>query len=216
MNIKTPSFLALPLVAALLLCAGCNQETATIETRGQTNDTPRQFTNVIAVITKLTNTVFWQSVHAGAQQAGKEHGYEIVWDGPDRETNSASQIRMVDQAIALNVAGVLIAPVDRMELVPAVDKLAELKIPCAIIDSGVETVNFLCFAATANYEGGVLAARRMGQMLGGRGNVLVLRHLAGSGATIKRVAGFTETLTNEFPDIKIVDSQSGQDTVETA
>jgi ribose transport system substrate-binding protein len=204
--------------AALLVCAGCKQEAAPGEKAGQaaTAETPRQFTNVIAVITKLTNTVFWKSVHAGAQQAGKEYGYEIAWSGPNRETNSALQIQLVNDAIARQVAGVVIAPVHRMELVPAVDKLAELKIPCAIVDSGVETVNFLCFAATANYEGGVLAARRMGQTLGGTGNVLVLRHLAGSGATVKRVSGFVDTITNEFPGIKIVDSQSGEDTVGTA
>lgn len=204
--------------AVLLLCAGCKQEATPGEKAGQaaTTETPRQFTNVIAVITKLTNTVFWKSVQAGAQQAGNEYGYEIAWSGPNRETNSARQIQLVDDAIARRVAGVVIAPVHRMELVSAVDQLAELRIPCAIVDSGVETVNFLCFAATANYDGGVLAARRMGQTLGGKGNVLVLRHLAGSGATVKRVSGFVDTITNEFPGIKIVDSQSGQDTVETA
>ena len=184
--------------AVLLLCAGCKQETTPGEKAGPsgTAETPRQFTNVVAVITKLTNTVFWKSVHAGAQQAGKEYGYEIAWSGPNRETNSALQIQLVDDAIARRVAGVVIAPVHRMELVPVVDKLAGLKIPCAIVDSGVETVNFLCFAATANYDGGVLAARRMGQTLDGKGNVLVLRHLAGSGATVKRVSGFVDTITN--------------------
>ena len=204
-------------IAALFLGAGCEKEAATSDTpRGASALSSNVTSHVIAVIPKLTNTVFWQAVLAGAKEAGKDFGYEIIWDGPDRETNSARQIQIVDDAIARQVAGVVIAPVDRMELVSSVDKLAGLKIPCAIVDSGIETIQFLSFASTDNYEGGVLAARRMGQVLGGKGNVLVVRHLAGSHATLKRVSGFTETLAKEFPDIKIADSQSGQDTAETA
>jgi ribose transport system substrate-binding protein len=56
----------------------------------------------------------------------------------------------------------------------------------------------------------------MGAILGGQGNVLVVRHMPRSHSTAKRVAGFTQTIEKEFPGIRIVDSQSGQDTVETA
>ncbi len=112
--------------------------------------------------------------------------------------------------------GVLLAPVDRQGLVPSVDKLDELKIPCVIIDSGLDAVHFVSFASTDNYQGGVLAAQRMGQVLGGKGNILVVRHIAGSHATVKRLSGFTDTISNDFPGIKIVDSESGQDTAEIA
>jgi len=202
-------------IQVLFLGAPC-QKAAAEESHGTAAPSSNSTSHVLALIPKLTNTVFWQAVLAGAKEAGKDFGYEIIWDGPDRETNSLRQIRIVDDAIARHVAGVVIAPVDRIALVPSVDKLAGLKIPCALIDSGVETIHFLSFASTDNYEGGVLAARRMGQILGGKGRILVVRHLPGSHATIKRVGGFTETLTKEFPGIKIAESQSGQDTVETA
>ncbi len=204
------------LLAALLFGAGCDSKPSTTATTSATNDAPRVASHVIALLPKLTNTVFWQSVFAGAKAAGKDFGYEIVWDGPDRETNSARQIQIVDDAIARHVAGVVIAPVDRLALVASIEKLGTLKIPCALIDSGVQATQFVCFASTDNYEGGALAGRRMGEILGGKGNVLVVRHLPGSQATRKRVAGFTETIVNDFPGIKIVDSQSGQDTAETA
>lgn len=202
-------FLSATVLAALLFGAGCERETATTETSSGHK-------HVIAVIPKLTNTVFWQSVLAGAQEAGKDYGYEIIFDGPDRETNSARQIQIVDEAIARQVEGVLLAPVDRQGLVPSVDKLDELKIPCVIIDSGLDAVHFVSFASTDNYQGGVLAAQRMGQVLGGKGNILVVRHIAGSHATVKRLSGFTDTISNDFPGIKIVDSESGQDTAEIA
>ncbi|MGA2247778.1 MAG: substrate-binding domain-containing protein [Verrucomicrobiota bacterium] len=203
---KSSSYIIL-LLAALFFTAGCDKEAAT-------SATPSGPKHVIAVIPKLTNTVYWQSVLAGAKEAGRDFGYEIIWDGPDRETNSARQIQIVEDAIARQVEGVVIAPVDRQNLVPSVDKLAELKIPCAIIDSGLDAVHFVSFASTDNYQGGVLAAQRMGHALGGKGNILVVQHIAGSHAAVKRVSGFVDTISNDFPGIKIVESESGQDTAE--
>jgi ribose transport system substrate-binding protein len=208
---KNISFYLALLLAALGFGAGCDKESDST-----VSETTVGAKHVIAVIPKLTNTVYWQSVLAGAQAAGKDFGYEILWDGPDRETNSARQIEIVDDAIARKVEGVVIAPVDRTDLVPSVDKLDQLNTPCVIIDSGLDTVRFLSFASTDNYQGGVLAAERMGQVLSGKGNVLVVRHIAGSHATIKRVSGFSDTLAKEFPNIKIVDSESGQDAAEIA
>src|SRR5208337_1828592 len=104
------TLLAAALCFGVFFGAGCDKETATPEV-------PSGPSHVIAVIPKLTNTVFWQSVLAGAQEAGKDFGYEIIWDGPDRETNSVRQIQIVDDAIARHVEGVLLAPVDRQDLV---------------------------------------------------------------------------------------------------
>jgi ribose transport system substrate-binding protein len=201
---KKLTCLAALLLAALFFFAGCGQETSISEP-------PSGPTHVIAVLPKLTNTVYWQSVLAGAKEAGKDYGYEIIFDGPDRETNYARQVQIVDNVIARHVEGVVLAPVDRQNLVPSVDKLNELNIPCVIVDSGLDAVHFLSFASTDNYQGGVLAAQQMGHVLGGKGNVLVVRHIAGSHAAVKRVSGFMDTISNDFPGIKIVDSQSGQD-----
>ena len=85
-----------------------------------------------------------------------------------------------------------------------------------IVDSGVETERYVTFAATDNYLGGVLAARRMGQILSGKGNLLVLKYAQGSASTIARENGFIETIQKEFPEMKIVDTKYGLDTVETA
>ncbi len=208
--------LVVSVATASLLMAGCKQESAPGAATATTNAPARPATHAIAVITKLTNTVFWQSMHTGAQAAGKEFGYEIAWSGPDRETNVARQVALVDEVIGRGVDGVVLSPVDRTELVQSVNKLSELNIPCVIVDSGVETLNFVSFVSTYNSLSGELAARRMGKILSGKGNVIVVRHLAASQATSKRVTGFCQTLTNEFPGIKIVDSQSGQDTAETA
>jgi len=109
-----------------------------------------------------------------------------------------------------------LAPLDRKALIPSVEKLANLKIPCAIIDSGIDTDKYICFAATDNYQGGAMAARHMGQILQGKGKVVVVKYVPGSASTTERENGFIETIQKEFPGIQIADSKYGQDTVETA
>ncbi|MGH7951764.1 MAG: ABC transporter substrate-binding protein [Limisphaerales bacterium] len=195
--------------AGLILFTGCNRKPVENSAGAQTK-------GVIAVIPKGTTHIYWQSVKAGAEAAGKEFGYEIRWNGPERETDRERQIQIIEDFIVQKVNGVVLAPLDQDALVPSVNKLARLKIPCAIIDSGINTSNYVTFAATDNYQGGALAARRMGKILGGKGNIIVLKYVPGSASTTARENGFMDTIGKEFPGIKIVDSKYGQDTVETA
>jgi ribose transport system substrate-binding protein len=182
----------------------------------KTTDNSAAPAHVIAVIPKGTTHIYWQSVKAGAEAAGKELGYQIDWNGPERETDRERQIQIIEDFIVQKVDGVVLAPLDREALVPSVEKLNNLKIPCAIIDSGIDTDKYVTFAATDNYQGGVLAAKRMNEILGGKGNVIVIKYVPGSASTTDRENGFIETIQKEFPNIKIVDAKYGQDTVETA
>ena len=170
----------------------------------------------IAVIPKGTTHIFWQSVRAGAEKAGEELGVKIFWNGPKLETDREEQIQIIEDFIVQKVSGIVLAPLDRKALVPSVVKMFENNIPCVIIDSGIDTDKIVCFAATDNYKGGVIAARRMGKILDGKGKVIVVRYVPNSASTTNREEGFIDTIRKEFPDIKIVDEQYGMATVETA
>ena len=206
-------FLSTSLVAALVL-VGCGKKSETTASgSGEKSAAPQRS---IAVIPKGTTHIYWQSVKAGAEAAGKELGYKIYWNGPERETDRERQIQIIEDFVVQRVDGFVLAPLDRKALIPSVEKLADAKIPCVIIDSGVDTDKIVTFAATDNYQGGALAARRMGEILGGKGNVLVVKYVPGSGSTTERENGFIDTITKEFTGIKIVDTKFAQDTVETA
>ena len=192
-----------------MLSTGCGKKHAENSPHAETKPT-------IAVIPKGTTHVYWQSVKAGAEAAGREFGCNIQWLGPEREGDRERQIQIIEDVIVQKVDGVVLAPLDRESIAPSVDKLASVKIPCAIVDSAVASDNYVTFAATDNYLGGVLAARRMGQILNGKGNVLVMKYAPGSASTTDRENGFIETMQKEFPGIKIADTKYGQDTVETA
>jgi ribose transport system substrate-binding protein len=170
----------------------------------------------IAVIPKATTHVYWQSVRAGAEKAGQEAGVKVIWIGPKRESDREEQIQIIEDFIAKKVSGVVLTPLDSKALVPAVERLFRKRIPCVVIDSGVDTDKYVSFIATDNYQGGVIAARRMGDILNRRGKIVVVKYTPGSASTTKRENGFIDTIRTEYPQIRIVDSRYAGDTVETA
>ncbi|HXC99160.1 MAG TPA: substrate-binding domain-containing protein [Verrucomicrobiae bacterium] len=214
-DIMKKILLALSLLA-VLFNFGCGKKSEDAGGTAGSNSSNGGAKLVIAVIPKGTTHIYWQSLKAGAEAAAKEYNCDIRWNGPEREGDREREIQIVEDFIVQKVDGVVLAPLDRQALAPSVDKLAALKIPCVIVDSDVATSNRVCFAATDNYKGGVLAGERMGKILNGKGNVMILMYEPGSASTTERENGFIDTIQKEFPDIKIVDKKYGQDTVETA
>jgi ribose transport system substrate-binding protein len=159
---------------------------------------------VIAVIPKGTSHFFWQSVHAGADTAAKEAGVEIMWKGPEHESDSAAQINIVEDAINRRVDGIVLAPTHKDALVPIVERASRENIPVAIFDSGIGTENYVSYVATNNLQGGAVAAERLAAKLGGKGKVAILGVKAGSVSTEQREQGFADTIKQKYPGIEIV------------
>lgn len=162
----------------------------------------------IAVIPKGTTHEFWKSVHAGAANAAKELGdVEILWKGPLLESDRETQIQVMQGFITTKVDGICLAPNDSQALVEYVNEAVQEKIPVVIFDSGIDDQSkIVSFVATDNYQGGVLAARRIAEVLHNKGNVILLRYYQGSESTERREAGYLDTLKKEFPNIKVISS----------
>jgi ribose transport system substrate-binding protein len=176
----------------------------------------------IAVIPKGTTHEYWKSIHAGALQASQELAatgdtVNIIWKGPIREDDREQQIQVVEGFLSQGVSGMVLAPLDRSALVRPVEEAKRAGVPTVIIDSGLETDSTVSYIATDNYKGGTLAADRLGQLLNGKGNVMMLRLQEGSASTEERERGFLEELKAKFPGIVVVSSdQHAGSTRETA
>lgn len=163
----------------------------------------------IAVIPKGTTHEFWKSIHAGSNKAASEltaqgTEIEVIWKGPLREDDREQQIQVVEGFAAQGVNGIVLAPLDNRALVRPVADARRVGVPTVIIDSGLESEEIVSFVATDNRKGGSLAADRMGQLLGGKGKVLVLRYAEGSASTTDRETGFIEQIKQKFPEIELI------------
>jgi ribose transport system substrate-binding protein len=161
----------------------------------------------IAVIPKGTAHVFWQSVHAGAVAGGREFHEEIDWEGPANETDYARQIEIFDSMLNRHVNGIVVAASDRTTLDASLDRASRENVPVVVFDSAVDSTNYVSFVATNNYEGGQMGARKLGELLGGKGSVAMIQNAPGSASTMDRERGFEEAMAKEFPNIKIVARQ---------
>jgi ribose transport system substrate-binding protein len=189
-----------PLLTSLLLLASC----------GGASDSDGDALQ-IAVIPKGTSHDFWKSIHAGAIQAAQEFNaegvqVEVIWKGPLREDDREQQIQVVEGFIAQGVDGIVLAPLDDRALVRPVEEAGQAGVPVTIIDSGLQTEAIVSFVATDNRQGGRLAADRLGELLGGEGNVLLLRYMEGSASTREREEGFLEQLSANFPGVRVISS----------
>ena len=162
----------------------------------------------IAVVPKGTTHEFWKSIHAGAVKAERELTVKgiathVIWQGPLKEDDRDAQIQVVENFVSRRVSGIVLAPLDARALVRPVDSATAAGIPVVIIDSGLERQT-ASFVATDNYEGGVIAARHMSELLEGWGKVILLRYAVGSASTEQREQGFLDELEKGHPGLELI------------
>ena len=163
----------------------------------------------IAVIPKGTSHEFWKSIHAGAIKAARELSapgaeVEVIWKGPLREDDREQQIQVVEGFASQGVNGIVLAPLDNRALVRPVEEAKTAGVPTVIIDSALESPSIVSFVATDNRKGGVLGADRLGELLGGKGKVILLRYAEGSASTEEREAGFLQEMKAKFPNVELI------------
>src|SRR6266699_1953049 len=165
----------------------------------------------IAVIPKGTTHEFWKSIHAGSLKAARElstkdTAVEVIWKGPLKEDDREAQIQVVEGFSSQGVSGIVLAPLDNRALVRPVEEAKRAGVPTVIIDSALASDSIVSFVATDNRKGGTLAADKMGELLGGKGKVLVLRYQEGSASTQDREDGFIEELKKKYPGVELISS----------
>jgi ribose transport system substrate-binding protein len=148
----------------------------------------------IAVIPKGTSHVYWQSIHAGAEKAAQELGVDVIWRGPLREDERASQVSEVEGFVTRGVSGIVLAPLDDSALVAPVAEATRAHIPVVIIDSALKGTDYISFVATDNRQGGRLAAEGLAKLLPNGGKIVMIRYAEGSASTTEREEGFLEAI----------------------
>lgn len=196
------------LAAGMCLWAGCDRGSSN---GGAASTQPggEGGTLRIAVIPKGLTHEFWKSVEAGARKAAAEAGnVQILWQGPPKEDDTNQQINLVQSFVSNRVDGMVLAPLSDQALVAPVQLAMRSKIPVVIIDSalrGQAGRDFVGYVGTDNYRAGTLAGKRMAELLGGQGTVLLLRYAESSASTNEREQGFLDALKEAAPNVKVID-----------
>jgi ribose transport system substrate-binding protein len=167
--------------------------------RKEQSESPQGAANTqltIAVIPKGTTHSYWNFVHAGADQAAKDLGVNIIFKGPLLEDDRAGQISLVEQFASGTVNGIVLAPLDDTALLPSVQSAMQ-KTPVVIVDSSLKGQvgkDFVCYVGTDNTAAGKIGGTELARLLGGKGKYVLLRYAVGSASTQQREDGFLSAM----------------------
>jgi ribose transport system substrate-binding protein len=203
---KFNSVLVCLLIAAFVLAACGAQAPAATQAPQQPAPTEKIY---IPVISKGFQHQFWQAVKQGSEQAAKDLGVEITFEGPESEAMVDKQVEMFQTALDKKPAAICLAAVDSKAFQPLLEKAKAAGIPVVGFDSGVDSDIPVTTAATDNIAAAAMAADKMAELIGGSGEVAIIAHDQTSRTGIDRVKGFTDQIKNKYPNITIVDTQYG-------
>ncbi len=186
------------------------------ENSGSTDNANSDKKPYIPIISKGFQHQFWQAVKLGAEKAAKEFNVEITFEGPENESQVDKQIEMLQTALDKHPAAIAFAALDSKAAIPLLQKAQAANIPVIAFDSGVDSDIPITTAATDNKKAAALAADKMAELIGGKGEIAMVVHDQTSRTGVDRQSGFEGQIKAKYPDIKIVDIQYSGDQLKAA
>ena len=163
----------------------------------------------IPLISKGFQHQFWQAVKKGADDAARDYKVRVTFEGPETEQMVDKQIDMLSAALAKNPKALGFAALDSKAAIPLMRKAKAANIPVIAFDSGVDSDIVLTTAQTNSKAAAALAADKMAEKIGSRGEVAVIGHDQTSTTGVDRRDGFVNQIKAKYPNIKVVDIQYG-------
>ena len=133
----------------------------------------------------------------------------------DGEASAETQIRIMSDLISQGYDAIILQASDGAALTSSVEEAEAAGIPvvCLNLDVNCSHTGFVSMAA---YEAGYAVAEKMGEQMGGKGNVVIIQGVIGASSQTYREAGFRDAMAALYPDISILDAQPADWDKETA
>lgn len=142
-----------------------------------------------------------------AQEAG-----ELTFYFSDAQQKQENQIAAIRNFINQGVDVIGLAPVVTTGWGAVFQEAKDAGIPIVLLDREVEPEFeelYDCFIGSDFILEGNNGADAMAKLLNNKGNVVELQGTVGASAAIDRQKGFMDTISEKYPDIKVIATQSG-------
>jgi ribose transport system substrate-binding protein len=167
----------------------------------------------VALVLKTLNHPFFVDMRRGAQEAADKLGVRLQVQAAEREIDVEKQMQIVENLIQTGIGALAITPSGSREIVSALVKARDAKVPIIVVDTRVDAqaaaaagVTTETFVGSDNYEGGRLAGQYVVKTSGGKARVGILEGIPGHETGDSRLRGFREAVKGQ-PGISIVASQ---------
>jgi hypothetical protein len=208
-------------VSALTACGGSGNKTSSTKSAASATSTTSTAKSSTAKSSAATSTTsgskhidviakgfqhqFWKAVELGTQNAAKEFGVEVTFQGPDNESAIAQQVEYLNTAIAKKPAAICLAALDTQASIPSIQSAMEAGIPIIGFDSGVPDAPkgaIKANASTNNAVAGALAADELYKLIESKikdakepVRIGVVAQESNSQSIVDRTKGFVDKMT---------------------
>lgn len=168
----------------------------------------------ISIIGRYSDDSYWKEVEDGAKQAiadlNSMLGYKgddkikLVYSAPEVRDDVDEQVNILDEELNRYPSAIGIAAIDTTACMIQFDLAAENNIPIVTFDSGSDYQYIASHIATDNAAATQTAATQLAYAIEEEGEVVVFVQDSISMTAKKRLQGFLDTISANFPNISVV------------
>ncbi len=152
----------------------------------------------------------WRTANSESMKSeAAKRGIDLKFaDGQGKQEN---QIRAIRSFVTQRVDAIVLAPLVETGWDPVLREAKRAGIPVIITDRTIQTADeslYSCFIGSDFYAEGRMAADWLAKKVNGRGRIVEIQGTPGSAPANERRKAFAEAIA-QYPDLKIVDAQSG-------
>ena len=166
---------------------------------------------VIGYVTKSATNQGWILINAGAADAAKAAGAQLVSVGPAQAESLTGQLSAIEDMVNRHVNALAIAPVDSAGVAPAVQKALDAHIPVVAIDTAVTGANVTSFVATDNLKAAGIQGNWVAQHISDDGSLILVNGQISQSTGRDRHDGFLQALKAAKPKVTIYEVQTNWD-----
>lgn len=157
----------------------------------------------IGVLLPMLSNAHFTAQAYGYQAEAEALGVDvIIWDCGGYSYFD-KQVTQMEDMIAMGVDAIILVAADADACVAAIDAAFAAGIPVINVNVMANSDNVLKIKSN-DEDIGRLEAERLGELMGGQGNVLMVRGTAGTSWAIGRGDGFISYMEENYPDINIL------------
>ena len=143
---------------------------------------------------------YWEEAQAGLLDAAKQMGVKAELVGPEK-FDPQEQLKSFQEVANSKPAGIMVSVTKPELLQDAIDGAVAQGIPVITVDSDAPASKRLMFVGTDNFRAGMESGKRMGEILKGQGQVVVVT-IPGQLNLDERARGMNEAL-KKYSGIKV-------------
>lgn len=152
---------------------------------------------------------------AAGMQSYLDNFTNVTFDVYDGEASVDTEVQIMDELINQEYDAIILQATDAAGLASSVDKAEAAGIPVITCNLDADTVHTGLVAAV-DVEAGEKIAESIGESLGGTGKVVIISATPGATKGENIDKGFKAAMEEKYPDIEILDEQSGEWLTENA